>query len=163
MKLNLFCQLINNYYTFDYYKYHSFDLKPSSFYYNDKKFVIIQNNSLSFYPVRSDIPFLYSSKQVLNIGENIQTYYLTFKIGDYHNELLFMKDAEGIGEIIVLDECSVEGKELKCKLEKDTIEENALHDGQKFLIFNSYPYNENDIIDNRNYIPSIYDIYKLSF
>ena len=158
-KLNLFCQLINNYYTFDYYKYHSFDLKSSSFYYNDQKFVIIQNNSLSFYPVRSDIPFLYSSKQVLNIDENIQTYYLTFKIGDYHNELLFMKDAEGIGEIIVLDECSVEGKELKCKLEKDTIEEYTLHDGQKFLIFNSYPYNENDIIDNRNYIPSIYDIY----
>ena len=68
------------------YGKHSYNLNYSSFYYNGQKFSIIQKQSLLFFQMKEKIPFLYSSKQVLNIDENIETYYLTFKIGEYNNE-----------------------------------------------------------------------------
>ena len=117
----MFCKLRSNL-TFG---EHSFNLNSNSFKYNNKKFNIIQNGGLSLSQLNETLPFLYSSKQVLNINENINTYYLTFKIGDYHNEPL-MIPVDKFFSIILLDECSVEGKKLKCKIEKDTIEEYIL-------------------------------------
>ena len=148
-KLNMFCKLSKN---MPAEKFLSFYLGSSSFDYKGQKFSIIRNENESFtlYQYNLQLPFLYAGKQVLNIDENNKTYYLTFKIAEYNNEILFMRDSEGYSQTIILDECSVEGKELKCKIEKDIIEEYALYNGQKFFIYNKY---------SQDIIPSIYGIY----
>ena len=82
-KLNMFCKLSKNLT----YGLHSFNIRTSSFYYKGQKFIIIQNESLSLFQMNETLPFLYSSKQVINIDENNNTYYLTFKIDEYHKEI----------------------------------------------------------------------------
>ena len=153
-KLNMFCKLSNN---LAYGRY-SFNLSSSSFYYNSKKYVIIQKQSLYLFQMNEKIPFLYSSKQVLNIDDNIETYNLTFKIGEYDHEIL-MIPCEGIGAIIILDECFVEGKELKCKIKKDTIEEYTSHNGQILSIYYNFLHSEGEVLDKDNNIRSIYGVY----
>ena len=156
-KLNMLCQLSRN------LKHgsHGFILSSSLFNYNGQNYTIIQRRGLSLYQLDRKLSFLYAGKQVLNIDENIQTYYLTFKIGEYQNEYL-MIPGEGVlnyGGIIVLDECSVQGKELKCKIEKDVIEEYTTYNGQKLNVYFEFPYRERDLIGKYNYIHSIYGVY----
>ena len=152
-KLNMYCKLNNNLT----YGEHSFNLSSSSFYYNDKKFDIIQNaNSLNLFQLNETLPFLYSSKQILNIDEKTETCELILKIGEYNNEPLFMQ--EGDSGLIALNECTVEGKELICKIKKDTIEEFATNNGQKFDIYYFMLDNKDIILFNFNDY-TIYDIY----
>ena len=156
-KLNMFCKLRGNLT----YGEHSFNLTSYSFKYDNKKFNIIQNGSLSLFQLDERLPFLYSSKQMLNINENTNTYYLKFKIGEYNNEYLMIPadTKREFGSIILLDECFVEGKELKCKLEKDVIEEYAAYNGQKFSISYIFSHGKNTLMDKDNNIRSIYGIY----
>ena len=152
-KLNMYCKLKNNLT----YGEHSFNLSSSSFYYNDKKFDIIQNaKSLNLFQLNETLPFLYSSKQILNIDEKTETCELILKIGEYNNEPLFMQ--EGDSGLIALNECTVEGKELICKIKKDTIEEFATNNGQKFDIYYFMLDNKDIILFNFNDY-TIYDIY----
>ena len=152
-KLNMYCKLNNNLT----YGEHSFNLSSSSFYYNDKKFDIIQNaKSLNLFQLNETLPFLYSSKQILNIDEKTETCELILKIGEYNNEPLFMQ--EGDSGLIALNECTVEGKELICKIKKDTIEEFATNNGQKFDIYYFMLDNKDIILFNFNDY-TIYDIY----
>ena len=153
-KLNMFCKLRSNL-TFG---EHSFNLNSNSFKYNNKIFNIIQNGGLSLSQLNETLPFLYSSKQVLNINENTNIYYLTFKIGDYHNEPL-MIPVDKFFSIILLDECSVEGKKLKCKIEKDTIEEYISYNGQKLSVYHTFPHCKEKVDMDDFYIYSIYEIY----
>ena len=152
-KLNMFCKLNNNLG----YGSHSFEITSSSFYYNDRKFTIIQHTDvLSLFQLDKKIPFLYSSKQVINIDEKIDTYDLKFKIGEYNNELLSMKE-EYTGSII-LNKCSVEGTNLICKIEKDIIEEFAPLNGAEFSI-SYYLFDDERSIDTDLNLYSIYGIY----
>ena len=152
-KLNMYCKLNNNLT----YGEHSFNLSSSSFYYNDKKFDIIQNaKSLNLFQLNETLPFLYSSKQILNIDEKTESCELILKIGEYNNEPLFMQ--EGDSGLITLNECTVEGKELICKIKKDTIEEFATNNGQKFDIYYFMLDNKDIILFNFNDY-TIYDIY----
>ena len=153
-KLNMFCKLDE---ALEYGE-HSFFLKTSSFTYNGQKFLIFQTESLFLYHLNEILPFLYSSKQTLYIDENINTYYLTFKYCEYDEDYL-MIPGEGFGAIIILDECFKEGKELKCKIKKEVIEEYVSYNGQKLSIFYSFPISEQrpDMSDLR--IHSIYGVY----
>ena len=152
-KLNMFCKLNNNLTE----GVHSFNLSTSYFYYDKKKYFIFQRESLNLYQMSEKLPFIYSSKQTLNIDENIKTYYLTFKFTEYNNES-FMMLGEGIGAVIILDECSVEGKELKCKIDKDIIEEYSSNNGQQFSIYYNFPHIEGDILSLDNNIRSVYGV-----
>ena len=151
-KLNLICKLRDNLT----YGISTFYLNKSSFYYNERKFVITQKKYLSLFQLNESLPFLYSSKQVLNIDEKTETCDLKFKIGEYHNEPLFMQ--EGESGLITLNECSVEEKELICKIKKDVIEEFAIHNGQNFEIYYFMLENKDIIFLNLNDY-SIYDIF----
>ena len=127
-KLNMFCKLKED---LEYGNY-TFIINNSSFYYNNKRFEIIQNpKNLSFFQFKENIPFLYSSKQDLYIIEKIETYDLKFKIGEYKKEKIFMKIDS---HLIFLDECSVEGKELICKIKKDVLEAYAIANNQKLSV-----------------------------
>ena len=153
-KLNMFCKLNVNFTN----GRHSFNLTSSFFYYNCKKYVIIQPKSLSLFQVNKKLPFLYSSKQVLNIKGNSQPYYLKFKIGEYNKESLMMR-GEGIGAYIFLDKCSVKGKELSCEIDRQVIEEYTSYNGQNYSIFYNFPHSEKAILEMDKYIYSIYGIY----
>ena len=48
-----------------------------------------------------------------------------------------MIPGEGIGVFIILDECTLKGKELKFKIEKEVIEDYASHHGQIPFIYYS--------------------------
>ena len=152
-KLNMFCKLSNNLTRGE----HSFKLNSYYLKYNNTRFKIIQNEDLSLYQLNEKLPFLYSSKQTLNIKENTNTYNLTFKIGEYNNELLMIP--VNIYSNILLDECSVEGKELKCKIEKETIEEYISEDGQKLSVYHTFPHSKEKVDMDDLYIYSIYGIY----
>ena len=150
-KLNMFCKANNSLG----YRNMPFYINSSSFYYNDREFIVIQHcNSLYLRQLDYTLPFLYSGKQVLKIDEKSETYDLKFKIGEYHNEQLFMQNKDS--GLIILDNCSVSEKELICKIKKDIIEEFAVHNGQKFsIIYYSLYDDRGDEID----LYSIYGIY----
>ena len=152
--LNIFCKLSKNLT----YGSHSYSLSSFSFYYNSKKFAIVQQERLSLFQVDQRLPFLYSSKQVLNIDENINTYHLTFKFVEYHNECL-MIPVRGFSQVITLDECFIEGNEVKCKIEKDSIEEYVSYNGEKLSVLYFYSYKEASIYSGDFNIYSIYGIY----
>ena len=155
-KLNLFCKLDKNLTS----GLHSIKLSPSTFYYNNQKIRIIQKvESLSLYQYNEIIPFLYSSKQTLKIQENIRTYELKFKIGEYHNESLYYlgKDFDAL----IIDKCSIKGKELICNIDKTEIEEFATANGQQLNLFHIMP-NNTDKMLNLNTIHNIYIDYPLT-
>ena len=69
-----------------------FNITSSFFYYDGRKFTIIQHASkLKLFQYDYKIPFLYSGKQELNIDEDIDIYEFKLKIGEYHNENLLME------------------------------------------------------------------------
>ena len=152
-KLNMFCKLNDN---LEYGKL-EFNLNPSSFDYNGTKFTIIQHKTLYLFQLNETIPFLYSSKQVLNIEENTETYYLKFKLGEYHNEPLVIRGMS-FG-FLVLDECTEKGKELLCKIEKDKIEEYVANNGQKLSIYYVFLYSKGNFDFEAYNIYSIYGIH----
>ena len=116
-KLNMFCKFNE---ILDFGRHH-FTINPSSFNYNGKKYnIITRTNSLILQQYNESIPFLYSGKQILKINENIDTYYLKYKIVEYHNETLFVLSNNNY---IILDNCTVKGNELECKLNKEEIEQ----------------------------------------
>ena len=151
-KLNMFCKLNSN------LKYgsHSFFINTSSFSFNNKKYKIMENErTLSLYQLKENIPFLYSSSQTLNIDERTETYDLKFKIGKYDNQQIFMKRDS---DLIVLDDCTVMGKELICKIKKDVIEEYASYNGEKLSV-SYFMLDEENIVNKDLTFYSIYGIY----
>ena len=70
----------------------------------------------------SDLPFIYSEEQFINIEAGKDSYELQFKFREYNNQLLFLFYN---GAYIHLENCSDKLKEnyLICKLEKEDIEE----------------------------------------
>ena len=75
-KLNIFCKLNDDIY-YDY----SFKIISSSFNYNSRNFKVIQHaDKLYMYNYDMRLPFLYSSKQALDIDEKIDIYDIKFKI-----------------------------------------------------------------------------------
>ena len=90
------------------------------------------------------IPFLYSKSQTINIEEGINTYYLKFNAKNYQNETLIV-DPKSSG-LIILDNCSIEKKELKCPIDKSELEEYYL----RYMIFSIYyPYTYGPLINSR--------------
>ena len=72
----------------------------------------------------NDCPFIYADKQYLNIIEEIEIYELNFILAEYNNELLFISSDEEI--FINLDNCSIYGKNLNCKISKEKLFEYKL-------------------------------------
>ena len=80
----------------------------------------------------SNLPFLYSSAQTLNLGDGKNIYDLTFKIGEYNYKKLILTSEEHEFNNIVLDQCNIEGNNLICKITKEKIIEILIFSGQIF-------------------------------
>jgi hypothetical protein len=148
--------------TFNQLVSHSYKINPSSFYYKNKKVDIISHaDNLKFYQFNSKLPFLYSSKQVLNVDAKTDIYELKYKIGEYHNDILLIEQRY---DSLYLDKCSVQGKELICKINKKEIEEYVYYNGQRLEIsFYKYTFDNDSVgilLDNSNY--GIYVNYSLN-
>ena len=140
---------------------HNYKFNSSSFIYKERKVFIISNaDELNFKQVHTTLPFLYSGKQVLNITETTDIYDLKFKIGEYHNEILFiLRDLDGI----ILDKCSIERKELICQINKEKIEEIFSSNEEKLgLLFYSFNISEDIRLRLGDYNDGIYVNYSLS-
>ena len=136
--LNMYCKLNT---TFKSGTYH-LKINNFSFKYKDKNVDIIYNaNRLQLTQLNKTIPFIYSSRQVLNVSEETDIYELKYKIIEYNNETLYIPKSYGG---IILDKCSVAGKELICKINKAEIEEFAYSNGDSVNIFLYMP----NIIEN---------------
>ena len=117
---------------------HKFNVSSSSFNYKNKTVLITsQIENLKFYQLNTTIPFLYSGRQVLNIDEKTEIYEIKYKIVEYHNETLFIPQNS---DNIILDKCSIKGKELICKINRIEIEELNLPSN----MFDVFFYNFND-------------------
>ena len=78
------------------------------------------------------IPFFYSNEQIINIEDENDTYYLTFNLGEYNNEQLYL--SENGNDVILLHECKVEEQELTCQLNKKEILENMQYNNIQYII-----------------------------
>ena len=107
--------------------------------YNGKKFYIYSEENLIVEQLNSNITFLYSDKQEINILEDKQYYDLKFKIEEYNNEVLFLQKKEKNEDMylteLILEECNVEGKDLTCKIEKEKLIESLYYNGEIFELY----------------------------
>ena len=138
----IFCQLSENLNDSNRY----INVNRTILFYNNLEIPIKQKyeNSLYFIQLERSIPFLYSKSQTINIEEEINTYYLKFNAENYQNEKLIIRPYS-LG-LIILDDCSIEKKELTCRIGKSELEEYNLLD-TRFGIY--YPYSDGPFINSR--------------
>ena len=132
--IRIFCDL--NYTLPKEQQHINFDL--ASFEYNGYDIIIKYNASyLNVIQYNTSIPFLYSGQQIINIEEEKESYEIKFKIGKYNNELLFIFGRTI--DMIILDQCNIQGKDLICNLKKESIEKNLAFNNFEFIV---YTYND---------------------
>ena len=103
-------------YTFDRYVFE----------YNNQTIIIKTDDYFRLNYITNQLTFLYSNKQFIDFDNGEEVYYLKFKIGLYVNDGLFLNKGNNY---IPLYDCQVEennNKELTCKLNRSTIEENLI-------------------------------------
>ena len=127
--------------------------------YNNYRIVISSNaNFIDVEQLDETFPLLYSDEQIINIKENIETYYLKFNIGVYNNEVLLFGD--GDIRTLFLEKCLIENQILTCPLQKEEIENILNYNGEIFYL-NTYNdehgFNNLELVSN---IIFIYDIQK---
>ena len=128
----------------------------TAFNYNDYRVVIYSNTFFSMQTENNDCPFIYADKQYLNIIEEIEIYELNFILAEYNNELLFISSDEEI--FINLDNCSIYGKNLNCKISKEKLFEYNNNNQQTFKL---YYYNEIKNLQQFNLVKEIYVNYNI--
>ena len=104
---------------------------------------IFSNGRLEIRKLNGPVPLLYSSQQTIVIEERKEDYELKFKIEEYNDELLLLT-SQVVPEILALDECSREGKELKCIIRKKIIEKFLANNTQTFSL--EYKSNNENIL-----------------
>ena len=137
------------------------------FKYNDYTIIVFTYDYLKIEQYDSDIPFLYSEEQIINISEQEKTYYLYFQINMYYNDFLVLYDLETKMKYATLNDCQINNGKLKCSISKEKLEEILSINNEKFgviaindeigmipLIFiknisiNYYPIEKEDIFIN---------------
>ena len=131
--IHIFCKLNENLGNESNY----INIDEAKFIYDKEKIYIkqIKNFEFTFIQLEKQIPFLYSKKQIINLEEGKNTYYLKFNAVNYQNEILTIY-IEDITEII-LDNCSIKKNELQCQINKSIFDEYYL---PEFNIRIYYPY-----------------------
>ena len=87
------------------------------------------------------IPFIYSEDQTINIEEGEESYSLIFKLGNYNNELLILGGESYT--YFILDNCTINEKELRCPIEKSVLEERLKDNSEQTLDMNYFDEQEN--------------------
>ena len=148
--INIICKFENNFSNGTYYA----NLE-ANFKYKDYSIKIISIEPITIQKLNSPLPLLYSNPQTIEIEEGRESYELIFKIEEYNKELLILESI--VQEMLILDECSQKGKELKCIIRKEIIEKVLADNNQTFSL--AY---KNDDIDNSSLgfieLHSVFDI-----
>ena len=129
-RLNLFC----NYY-FHEIGNHSITIEDQSFEYKNKYLInIVFTGGKKFNIEQSgmEIPFLYSDEQNINLNLGLDSYELKFKINEYNKEILYIYGTKY--NYAVLENCTINLKELACEISKEKIEEILVLENEKFKI-----------------------------
>ena len=111
--------------------------------YNGNTINIIFDQKLGIQQLERTIPFIYSEDQTIKIEKDKDFCEFKFKLGEYHNELLIIEEKSG-ANLILMDQCAIEGKELKCKVPKEEILAKVEYNDQKFYLSFS-----NDLYDKK--------------
>ena len=93
--------------------------------------------SMELRKLNGNIPFLYSAPQIINVQESDEKIYLEFKCDSYHNELLLMRtnENERIPRIVELENCNINGKNLKCEVPKANLDVIANTNNIFFVLY----------------------------
>ena len=108
--------------------------------------VAFDKNGFKLQKVDEVIPFIYSEDQTINIEEGKESYSLIFKLGNYNNEL-FILGSESYTYFFI-DNCTINGKELRCPIEKSVLEERLKDNSEHTLdmnYFDEQEYTEKDL------------------
>ena len=89
--------------------------------YKDYKIEISQEKYIKAKQLNCIIPFLYSDVQNIEIQNNIESYNFKFKFESYNNDILFIYSQSY--NFATLENCNINGNELKCELSKIKLEE----------------------------------------
>ena len=110
-------------------------LNKTTFEYNNEYNItmISEIGKISIKKAIGNVPFLYSNQQEINMVQNQEYYDLKFNIVSYNNELLNLK-ADNSDIIIILDNCTINNKELICTFTKTEMEEFLTKDENVFLL-----------------------------
>ena len=108
-------------------------LNKYSFTHNENKFAIISESDLYINQLSSNISFLYSDKQVININDKESKYILTLKKKIYNKEPLILYKGDNSIQSIYLN-CTEETKEIKCTLQKNKLVEILSKNGDKYYL-----------------------------
>ena len=119
-----------NYYYIDIYK--NAKLNNSLIEYNGYKIYIVSDTSIRIGYYKYDIPFLYSNKQSIDINDEMELYYLKFKIMSYNNEIIFINGEAK--NAMVLDRCTRIANKLNCEIAKGKIEEILISHNEQFKV-----------------------------
>ena len=99
--------------------------------YKEKKYYIYSEENLIVEQLKSNIAFLYSDKQEINIQNDKVIYEIIFKKEAYYNELLLLYKNEM--KMINL-ECNNQDKKIICFIKKDKLIELLAFNGQKYYL-----------------------------
>ena len=134
-KIRIFCKIEENIGSIP------IKLNSASFNYKNHRIVIISEMSCNYNPIktRQNIPFLYSNEQEIKMEADKQYYELKFKIEEYNNEVLFLREKKRREDMyfteLILEDCNIEGRNLICKIEKEKIIENLNCENEIFELY----------------------------
>ena len=97
--------------------------------YKGKKFSIYSEESFEVEQLQSDISFLYSDKQEINIENDKDSYDIIFKKDVYYNEPLILFNNKM--KMIVLG-CNEQEKQIICNIKKDILLEKLSYNGENY-------------------------------
>ena len=95
----------------------------ASFKYDNYTIYISSNEDINVTQFNTEIPFIFSDKQEINIEETIESYIFKFRTYKYNNELLYINNRLSY---ITIDSCKKDNKDLTCEIPKLQLEENLV-------------------------------------
>ena len=111
-------------------------INSASFTYDRHKIKILSlmDYSIKLNTFDTNMPFIYSDKQTIDINKEYNFYEIKFKLLEYNNEqLILFNKGEELSNIF-LDNCDLNGKNLSCKITREKIVEILGHSGQNFVL-----------------------------
>ena len=95
--------------------------------------VVSEINKINIKQYEKEIPFLYSSEQIINVNTKNNSYEIKFNIGKYNNEILILSGGD-FNMITINNNCIIQGKELICNISKEKLEEIYQKENQGFSL-----------------------------
>ena len=109
-------------------------INSATFTFNNYRIYLISEMtfSINLIKVNTSVPFIYNNVQNIDIDNTKDTYDIRLRYLEYNNEKLILSKKKEESFYILLDECNFEKNDIKCKINRDKIEEILGYDGEIF-------------------------------